>query len=64
MRTGALYFLNVHAPEAAPDFRWVQADARLYPEGLQLVWRTADGSQAMVTLDLEFCEGEHRALRD
>jgi hypothetical protein len=41
----------------APDFEWVQTDARLYSEGLQLVWRTREGSQAMVTLDMDFCEG-------
>lgn len=56
MRTGSLYYLNVHDQDAVPNFEWIQADARLYPEGLQLVWRTAEGSQAMVTLDLEYCE--------
>lgn len=56
MRTGSLYYLNVHDENAAPNFQWVQVDARLYLEGLQLVWRTAEGSQALVTLDLENCE--------
>ncbi|RXK40622.1 hypothetical protein M231_02077 [Tremella mesenterica] len=56
IRTGALYYLNVHDPDTAPDYRWIQADARLFPEGLQLTWRTPEGSQAMVTLDLEYCE--------
>jgi hypothetical protein len=48
--------LNVHDEALAPFYEWVQTDARLYPDGLQLVWQTADGANAMVTLDLEYCD--------
>ena len=58
LRTGSLYYLNVHDTDRAPDFEWIQTDARLFPEGLQLVWRTSEGQQAVVVLDLEYCEGE------
>jgi hypothetical protein len=57
IRTGPLFYLNVHDYAMAPDFEWIQTDARLHSEGLQLVWRTREGSQAMVTLDMDFCEG-------
>ena len=56
IRTGNLLYLNVHDEDAAPFYEWIQTDARLYAEGLQLIWRTAAGAQAMVTLDLEYCE--------
>ncbi|KAL7422817.1 hypothetical protein Q5752_002113 [Cryptotrichosporon argae] len=56
IRTGTLYYLNVHDIARVPNFQWVRADARLFPEGLQLVWRTPTGAQAMVTLDLDYCE--------
>lgn len=42
---------------APPDFEWVQADARLFNEGLHLAWRTSSGSYASAMLDMEFCEG-------
>ena len=58
VRTGSLHYLNVHDYSLAPNFEWVQTDARLYNEGLQLVWRTSSGEQAVVVLDLEYCEGE------
>jgi hypothetical protein len=56
-----MYYLNVHDVSLSPNYQWVAADARLYPEGLQLMWRTAAGSQATVTLDLQFCDGKHSA---
>jgi hypothetical protein len=56
IRTGNLLYLNVHDESNAPFYEWIQTDARLYAEGLQLVWRTPSGAQAMVTLDLEYCE--------
>jgi hypothetical protein len=56
IRTGNLLYLNVHDEDTAPFYEWIQTDARLYAEGLQLIWRTAAGAQAMVTLDLEYCE--------
>ncbi|ORX41083.1 hypothetical protein BD324DRAFT_678476 [Kockovaella imperatae] len=56
LRTGSLWYLNVHDTNLAPNFVWVQTDARLFPEGLQLVWRTAEAQQAVVVLDLEYCE--------
>ncbi|WWD20657.1 hypothetical protein CI109_105133 [Kwoniella shandongensis] len=55
LRTGALYYLNVHDDETKPDYVWVRADGRLYPEGLDLTWISAKG-RATVTLDLEFCD--------
>ena len=62
IRTGSLYYLNVHDPDQAPHYRWIQADARLFPEGLQIMWGTPEGGSATVTLDLEFCEGTSRQL--
>ncbi|WVQ86046.1 hypothetical protein IAT38_008214 [Cryptococcus sp. DSM 104549] len=55
IRTGALYYLNVHDEDLRPNFEWVQADGRLYNEGLELSWVSARG-RATVTLDLEFCD--------
>ncbi|KAK8850475.1 hypothetical protein IAR55_004393 [Kwoniella newhampshirensis] len=55
LRTGALYYLNVHDDEIRPNYKWVQADGRLYQEGLELTWISPRG-RAAVTLDLEFCE--------
>ncbi|WWC65105.1 uncharacterized protein I303_107719 [Kwoniella dejecticola CBS 10117] len=55
IRTGALYFLNVHDEDDKPNFKWVRADGRLYPEGLELTWISGKG-KATVTLDLEFCD--------
>jgi hypothetical protein len=52
-----VYFFNVHDPIDPEMYSWVQTDARLYVDGLQLNWRTSEGAQAQVTLDLEFCEG-------
>lgn len=58
MRTGTLYYLNVHE-EGDPDgYSWVHADAQLHQDGLVLVWRTADGMLARVRLSFEFCDGE------
>lgn len=42
----------------------MQTDARLFVDGLQLNWRTPEGAQAQVTLDLEFCEGETKFFLD
>lgn len=58
IRTGTLWYLNVHDQTLAPNFEWVQADARLFHEGLHLAWRTRNGSYASAMLDMEFCEGE------
>nr|XP_019051135.1 hypothetical protein I302_01584 [Kwoniella bestiolae CBS 10118]OCF30065.1 hypothetical protein I302_01584 [Kwoniella bestiolae CBS 10118] len=55
IRTGALYYLNVHDQDSKPNFKWVQADGRLYNEGLELNW-ISDKGRATVTLDLEFCD--------
>ncbi|KAK4686714.1 hypothetical protein P7C73_g3410, partial [Tremellales sp. Uapishka_1] len=56
LRTGSLYYFHVHDTSAAPDYQWVQVDARLYPEALHLSCRARDGGRTSVTLDLEFCE--------
>ncbi|WRT70644.1 uncharacterized protein IL334_007642 [Kwoniella shivajii] len=55
IRTGALYYLNVHDEDAKPNYQWVQADGRLYQEGLELTWISNKG-RATVTLDSEFCD--------
>ncbi|KAK6906657.1 hypothetical protein I203_100644 [Kwoniella mangroviensis CBS 8507] len=55
IKTGALYYLNVHDQDSRPNFKWVQADGRLYNEGLELNW-VSDKGRATVTLDLEFCD--------
>lgn len=59
IKAGTLWYLNVHDTVRAPNYIWIQADARLFPTGLQLAWRTDGGAQAMVTFDMEFCEGEY-----
>lgn len=51
----------MHDDDKAPFYEWVQADARLYKEGLRLAWRTDTGAQATVTFDMEFCEGKSTA---
>ncbi|KAL1409582.1 hypothetical protein Q8F55_003573 [Vanrija albida] len=56
LRTGNLFYFNVHEGVAPEDYTWVATDARLYPDGLELVWRTAGGGKATVVLDLEYCE--------
>jgi hypothetical protein len=54
-----MYFLNVHEDTDDEDsYRWIQTDARLYPQALELTWRLPTGAQAQVLLDLEYCEGE------
>ena len=58
LRTGSLFYLNVHDFNRSPDFEWIQTDARLYSEGLQLSWRRGDGQLTFVILDLESCEGK------
>ncbi|WVF67946.1 hypothetical protein IAT40_002708 [Kwoniella sp. CBS 6097] len=55
IRTGGLYYLNVHDEDRKPNYQWVRADGRLYPEGLELTW-VSDKGRATVTLDLEFCD--------
>ncbi|WVQ95510.1 hypothetical protein IAU59_002607 [Kwoniella sp. CBS 9459] len=55
IRTGGLYYLNVHDEDAKPDYQWVRADGRLHSEGLELTW-VSDKGRATVTLDLEFCD--------
>lgn len=62
IRTGTLWYLNVHDQSLAPNFEWVQADARLFNEGLHLAWRTRNGSYASAMLDMEFCEGESSGI--
>jgi hypothetical protein len=56
MKIGSLWYLNVHDLSTGQP-EWVQTDARLYNEGLQLVWRTPSGPQATVVLDLIECDG-------
>ncbi|WVN89721.1 uncharacterized protein L203_104951 [Cryptococcus depauperatus CBS 7841] len=55
IKTGALYYLNVHEEELKPNYEWVQADGRLYADGLELTWISTRG-RATVTLDLEYCD--------
>ncbi|OCF45693.1 hypothetical protein I317_00596 [Kwoniella heveanensis CBS 569] len=55
IRTGGVYYLNVHDEDLKPNYQWVRADGRLYPEGLELTW-VSDKGRATVTLDLEFCD--------
>ncbi|WVR08584.1 hypothetical protein IAU60_005639 [Kwoniella sp. DSM 27419] len=55
IRSGALYYLNVHDEQLRPDYQWVRADGRLYKGGLELSWINKMG-KSTVTLDLEDCE--------
>lgn len=63
IRIGTVWYLNVH-DETLTQPEWVQTDARLFNEGLQLIWRTATGPQATVVLDLVECDGAFPSFPD
>ncbi|WOO79595.1 uncharacterized protein LOC62_02G003121 [Vanrija pseudolonga] len=56
LRTGKLFYFNVYEDVEPEDYQWVATDARLYADGLELVWRTPAGAKATVVLDVEYCE--------
>jgi len=59
IRTGTLYYFNVHESDEPSDFFWVQVDAQLYNEGLHIRWRTESDAEAVINFDLAFCEGTY-----
>lgn len=52
LRSGYLWYLNVHAP---PPYLWQRCQAILYPSTLVLTWLAPGGGRGVVTLDLINC---------